>query len=357
MPPQARVLTWRPPTSVARSETASATEVGGLDPHHSSRSLQPSDVLTAEDVVLMQGLAQRLVALRPELVNPDASFGELAWIWGKGHGVLRDAWPRRLWFADTGVGEELVAWGWAVLPHRVRRSDGSVKDVSDASVTFQVHPDHAELLDEVIAWFEDLVSDVDRRMIAQANDEHALARWAAFGYETDPASLADDGLWTRLNERSLEDIAAPTLPDGFRFRTAEEVVPEAAAQAHIDAWHPTTYSLEAYEGVRRTATYRDDLHILVEAPDGTMAASTRMWLDEVNRTAEFEPVGTHRGFRRQGLSQAMLLHGMHMACKAGATHMTVPCLGSPGNAALRLFESVGFREFTRDVELLKRKSA
>jgi hypothetical protein len=52
----------------------------------------------------------------------------------------------------------------------------------------------------------------------------------------------------------------------------------------------------------------------------------------------------------------MLLHGMHMARKAGATHMTVPCLGTPGNAALRLFENVGFREFTRDVELLKRKS-
>jgi hypothetical protein len=33
------------------------------------------------------------------------------------------------------------------------------------------------------------------------------------------------------------------------------------------------------------------------------------------------------------------------------------CLGTPGNPALRLFESVGFREFSRDAELLKRKSA
>lgn len=322
-----------------------------------SRTLQPSDLLTAGDVVLMQGLAQRVVALRPELVNPDASFGELAWIWGKGHGAHGDTWPRRLWFSGTGSGDELVAWGWAYLPHQVRRSDGSVKEVTGASVTFQVHPDHAGLLDEVIAWFEDIVPDVDRRVVAQAADQHALARWAAFGYQTDPASLAGDGFWTRLNERSLEDIAAPALPDGFRFRTAAEVGPEAAARAHIDAWHPSTYSLEAYEGVRRTATYRDDLHIVVEAADGTMAASTIMWLDEVNRTAEFEPVGTHRDFRRQGLSRAMLLHAMHVAREAGAAHMTVACLGTPGNAALRLYESVGFREFTRDAELLKRKSA
>lgn len=305
----------------------------------------------------MQGLAQRVVALRPELVNPDASFGELAWIWGKGHAAHRSTWPCRLWFADTGSGRELVAWGWAFLPHQVRRSDGSVRDVSGASVTFQVHPDHAGLLDEVIAWFEDIVPDVDRRVIAQAPDKHALARWAAFGYETDPASPGDDGYWTRLNERSLQDIAAPALPEGFRFRTAADVGPEAAARAHIDAWHPSAYSREAYEGVRRTASYRDDLHIVVEAPDGTMAASTIMWLDQVNRTAEFEPVGTHRDFRRQGLGQAMLLHGMRVARQAGATHMTVACLGTPGNAALRLYESVGFREFTRDAGLLKRKSA
>jgi hypothetical protein len=28
------------------------------------------------------------------------------------------------------------------------------------------------------------------------------------------------------------------------------------------------------------------------APDGTMASSTIMWLDEANKTAEFEPAGT-----------------------------------------------------------------
>jgi GNAT superfamily N-acetyltransferase len=315
--------------------------------------VRPSALLTAKDVVLMQGLAQRVVAPRPELVNPDASFGELAWIWGKGHAVHGDTWQCRLWFADTGSGEELLAWGWAFLPHQVRRSDGSVKDVTDASVTFQVHPDRAELLDEVIAWFEDVVPEVDRRVIARANDTYALARWAAFGYETDPESLGD---WTRLNARDLQEIAVPALPEGFRFRTAAQVGPEAAAQAHIDAWHPSTYSLEAHEGVLRTATYRDDLHLLVEAPDTTMVASTIMWLDEVNRTIEFEPVGTHRTFRRQGLAQALLLHGMHVAREAGATHATVVCVGQPGNAALQLYESIGFREFTRDTTLLKRKS-
>lgn len=320
-----------------------------------SLSSQPSDLVTAEDVVLMQGLAQRLVVLRPDLINPGASFGELAWIWGKGHAATGDTWLRNLWFADSGSGEELVAWGWASMPHQVRRTDGTVKVVADASATFQVHPDHAELIDEVIAWFEDIAPDVDRRVTATTTDKEMLARWTAFGYKPDPAAPDESEDWTRLNERSLDDIAEPALPEGFRFRTAREVGPEATAQAHIDAWHPSTYSLEAYEGVRHTATYRDDLHILVEAPDGTLAASTIMWFDEANRTAEFEPVGTHQDFRRQGLAQAMLLHGMHVVRAAGATHATVVCLGVPGNAALRLYESVGFRELSRDTELVKER--
>ena len=86
------------------------------------------DLVTAEDVQLMQGLAQRVTAVRPDLVNSDAAFGELAWIWGKGHACDGRTWPRRPWFS----GDALVAWGWAYLPHQVRRSDGSVTDVTRA---------------------------------------------------------------------------------------------------------------------------------------------------------------------------------------------------------------------------------
>ncbi|MGH3216212.1 MAG: GNAT family N-acetyltransferase, partial [Trebonia sp.] len=57
------------------------------------------DVVTVEDLRLMQGLAQRVTAVRPDLVNSDATFGELAWIWGKGHAADGGTWPRRLWFS------------------------------------------------------------------------------------------------------------------------------------------------------------------------------------------------------------------------------------------------------------------
>ena len=54
------------------------------------------DVVTAEDVQLMQGLAQRVTAVRPG--------------------------------------------GWAFLPRQVRRSDGSVKDVTGANLAIRSIP-------------------------------------------------------------------------------------------------------------------------------------------------------------------------------------------------------------------------
>ena len=68
------------------------------------------ELVTAADVQLMQGLAQRVTATRLDLVNSEATFGELAWNWGKGHASDGASWPRRLWFSagSGGVGLGLI---------------------------------------------------------------------------------------------------------------------------------------------------------------------------------------------------------------------------------------------------------
>ena len=83
------------------------------------------------------------------------------------------------------------------------------------------------------------------------------------------------------------------LPNGFRFVSAEDVSVADAVKAHRDAWYPSSFTETAFERVRRTWPYRADLHVLVEAPDGRLAATAIIWLDDSTRTAEFEPVGTH----------------------------------------------------------------
>jgi GNAT superfamily N-acetyltransferase len=310
--------------------------------------------LTAADLGLMQGLAQRVTATRPDLISVDASYGELAWVWGQGRSRHGATWRRRLWFSGT----ELVAWAWAFLPRQVRRSDGSVTDVTDASLSYQVHPDHVELVDEVIEWYDGAAAGLARRVSPTTAEEFALNRWAAHGYAPDLEALGDTGDWTQLNERDLADLEQPVLPAGFRVRTADEAGPEAAVQAHVDAWRPSAYTADSYADVRQTAAYRGDLHLLVEAEDGTMAASTIIWFDEANKTIEFEPVGTHPDYRRLGLARAMMLHGMHRARAAGATHATVVCSGAPGHPGPRsLYYGLGFAELSRDAPLIKTRTA
>src|SRR5690606_484236 len=101
----------------------------------------------------------------------------------------------------------------------------------------------------------------------------------------------------------------------------------------------------ALQRVQRTWPYRADLHVLVQAPDGTLAATAIIWLDEATRTAEVEPVGTHRQFRRRGLGTALQPPGMHPARAAR------PAPARP--AARNLYYGVGFREITRDLPQIK----
>ncbi len=300
---------------------------------------------------LMQGLAQTVMAQRLELVNANATVGELAWVWGKDVGTLAPHWRHRLWFE----GGRLAGFAWAHLPHRVLRSDGTIRDVAEADLVWQTHPARPELLGEMLDWYDAEAAGADRLLTLQSADTAARAIAEAQGYRLDAAAAdAENGSWHQFNARDLAEVPAPALPSGFRFLSAGDVSVAAAAQAHRDAWHPSSFTAQSLAQVRGTWPYRADLHVLVAAPDGTLAASAIIWLDAVTRTAEFEPVGTHRDFRRRGLGTALLLHGMGLARAAGAARMLVACLGAAGRSAARgLYCGVGFAAFTRDVPMVK----
>lgn len=299
---------------------------------------------------LMQGLTQQVTALRPELLNGDATVGELAWVWAKDFDTLGPFWRRRLWFAD----DRLAAWGWAHLPYRIPRGDGTFRESRSANLIWQTHPDRPELLAGILDWYDEVAGNVDRLLTIQSADVAAQAIVAAHGYVFDAEAGGDDGSWVQFNMRELADVPAPALPAGFRFVTATDVAAADAVKVHRDAWHSSAFNDVAFERVRRTWPYRADLHVLVAAPDGALAATAIIWLDKATQTAEFEPVGTHPDFRRRGLGTALQLHGMRLARAAGARLMLVACRGAPAHPAAReMYYGVGFRAFTRDLPQIK----
>ena len=298
----------------------------------------------------MQGLAQQVTMLRPDLLNGDATVGELAWVWCKDFDALKSFWRHRMWHCN----DQLFAWAWAHLPYRVPRGDGKFREAAAANLTWQVHPDRPELLPEILDWYDDVAGGVDRLLTVQSADGPAQATVAAHGYVLDTEENSDNGSWVQFNIRELDEVPDPVLPSGFRFLTADDVSLADAVKVHRDAWHPSSFTEEAFARVRQTWPYRADLHVLIEAPDGVLTATAVIWLDEKTRTAEFEPVSTHPDFRRRGLGTALQLRGMQLARAAGAKRMLVACLGAPAHPAARhMYYGVGFRELSRDLPQIK----
>ena len=100
--------------------------------------------------------------------------------------------------------------------------------------------------------------------------------------------------------------------------------------------------------MRETPAYRADLDCVVIAPDGSVAAYTLAWLDALNGVGELEPVGTHVDHQRRGLGRAVNVYALHRLREEGATSALVACRGDEAYPApCKLYESVGFREWSR----------
>jgi ribosomal protein S18 acetylase RimI-like enzyme len=294
----------------------------------------------------MQSLAQEVWRLRPTFVNPDATMGDLAWSWGSEEDNPQIVYEHRTWIQRDRV----AAWGW-IVPPQLMTITADHKEMGDASLVWQTHPDRPELLDDVIGWFEAEVPDAVLRTSVRAANNAALATLEARGYEHDPAAP-----WGLLNARDLLEIEQPTLPDGYSLKTMRDLDDITRRVAvHQVAWNSKRVTEDSYARLMRTWPYRDDLDFVVEAPDGTLVASTIGWYDEENRVGEFEPVGTHPDYRQKGIGRALMLFGCHRFREAGATNAIVGCRGDDDYPIpKKLYESAGFREISRDVPLVKR---
>ena len=93
--------------------------------------------------------------------------------------------------------------------------------------------------------------------------------------------------------------------------------------------------------------YRADLHVVVGAPDGSLAASCIAWFDPPTGVAAIEPLGVRAEHRNRGLAGAMCLHAARLVRDAGGHELVIHPRGdaaypAPRNAYRRVgFEPVG----------------
>ena len=145
-----------------------------------------------------------------------------------------------------------------------------------------------------------------------------------------------------LTRHDLHSLPKAPLPPDFRFHQATAADAEQLADVHNHSFS-NKWTAESYGKVFRSPHM--EYEIVVVSPEGRFAAFTNVWIDGVNRSLLFEPVGTHADFRRRGIGKALMTHALkRMKAERDIERAYVghePAAKNPASGAL--YASVGFK--------------
>ena len=196
---------------------------------------------------------------------------------------------------------------------------------------------------EMLARAVDEMSTLDEiQTIWVADNDEARIRWL----EDNGFEVAEDH-FVHFRRSLSEPLAGFPLPEGFSLRASRgaqdarlrSVVSHAAfgSKKPFDEYVPRTLRF------MQSPVYAPEHEIFVIAPNGEAAAFCIVWTDALNKIGHFEPVGTHPDFQRKGLGKSLLFDALCRLKSEGMIEADV-CTNHDNPAAIRLYESVGFRQ-------------
>ena len=284
-------------------------------------------VHTHGDITAVQRLASRLW---PQGWHP----GGLGWALARGQ--LADE------VAAFGEGDGVAAWA-ARSVHEpgelLAQVEPARPDVADAVVDWLLDRPHAvRLTIEVHDGDATLASALRRRGFARQETRTAGMFRATQGRGAEPRAWDVRAVRTdELTERVAVHRAA-WKPSSLPWADGREADPEATS----------SFGMDAYDAVRGTWLYRQDLDLVAVAPDGALAGCCIAWFDPTTGVAEIEPLGVIPEHRRQGVAVAMCLEVVARVGALGGRQLfinTEPQAAYPGPAAA--YAKAGFRPVER----------
>lgn len=205
----------------------------------------------------------------------------------------------------------------------------------------QVHPDHAHLLPEVVAWSEQAAAAAGQfSVLLHVWDQDAAGHRLAVerGYRL--TAGWEVVRWVRPGRAGFP---APEAPAGYTIRETGDDPSDHRALAdllNVSFGRTIHEAAETMGFARHAPSFRRDLDLVAEAPDGGLAAYAAVCWDAANHHAIFEPVCTHPVHRGRGVARAVMLEGMRRARDLGAQLISVGT--GDGDAANALYASLPF---------------
>src|SRR5215510_10354666 len=255
--------------------------------------------------------------------------GDLQW-WLFYNDDPEEVWQKeiRLWF------EEDALIGWALLSPK--------ENAFDVFTLPSLRGDPREA--EMLAWTVDQMAfheELGNVWIHDTDQER-------IGWLERNGFAVTDFRFVYLTRSLVDPIPEPILPEGFHFRTSRG--DEADARLRSVASHAAFKSKKPFDEYWprtlrfvQSPVYVTEHEIFVISPEGSVASYCIVWTDSLTRVGHFEPVGTHPDFHRKGLGRALLLESLCRLKAEGMTDADV-CTSHDNHAAIRLYESVGFRQ-------------
>ncbi len=252
---------------------------------------------------------------RARLAGPDDGLWEAAdlhWWWPRDQ--HRDPGNARFWIDPHGVPVAAVLfndWG-----------SRTQCDVLVSGTKTQAPWQHAmrALADRATEPLEMAVRD---------DDPAAAARLREAGF----APCAD--VYTTCVMEPGDRPALTTMPPGYRLRSRSD----AADRPH----HMIRRNGESVaQRLAESSLYQPELDLLVEGPEGDVAAYGLFWSDSVTGVGLVEPMRTEDAHQRKGIATTILLTGLGLLADNGCTRLKVT--HEEDNAAAKaLYRRVGFK--------------
>lgn len=247
--------------------------------------------------------------------------------------------PQNVALWEDGAGQ-LLAWSALQTPFW--------------ALDYAYHPDAPGLHTHILSWASgrarEIADEPGGRPVwfvnVRADQSERLDDLERAGYARQDNVPVDPWSKVWMRRSGHAPIEEAPLPAGFQLRPlagATEV--EAYAALHRHAFESDSMTATWRARTLQRPEYVPDLDLVIEAPDGRLAAFCVTWFTDHGfdgrAAGQVEPIGVHTEYRGLGLGRAILHEGLRRLQARGVENLYVET-DNYRDAAFTLYRSAGF---------------